>query len=216
MRRGPWPEPTLKRLESALDAVSGAVRSEPEVVALLVFGSYARGDFSRKSDVDLLILFAGSRQRERSAVAGRIRRLITEAEATYRLPMHLAPLLASVQDRATITPELLHDVWRDGVTLYAETATLALLRPHAMAPWAVVRFSIRGAQSDRVQLSRKLHGREGRAGIMQPPGQTLGRGALLVPVAQQGAVTRALDEAGATYDVLPVWREAEGPVGREA
>lgn len=208
MRRGPWPKATVERLQGALDAVTFTLRTEPDVVGVLVFGSYARGDFSRKSDVDLLILFAGRGQRERSSVATRIRRVISEAETTHRLPMHLAPLLAGVEDRATITPELLHDLWRDGVALYAHTAALALLRPSpsAMAPWAVIRFSIRGTQSERVQVSRKLHGREGRAGIVQPPGLTLGRGALLVPVAQQEKVTRTLDEAGATYDVLPVWR----------
>ena len=156
--------------------------------------------------MDLLVLFPGRGQRERSPVAARARKLIGEAESTHRLPMHLAPLLAGVEDRATITSELLHDLWRDGVALSAETAALALLRPDAVTPWAVIRFSIRGVQSDRVQLSRKLHGRDGRVGIVQPPGLTLGRGALLVPVAQQEQVTRALDEAGATYDVLPVWR----------
>lgn len=206
MRSGPWPEATLERLQAALDAVGCGLRAEPEVLGLLVFGSYARGDFSRKSDVDMLVLFPGRGQRERSPVAARVRTLISEAEATHRLPMHLAPLLAGVEDRATITPELLHDLWRDGVALSAETAALALLRPDAVMPWAVIRFSIRGEQSDRVQLSRKLHGREGRVGIVQPPGLTLGRGALLVPVVQQEQVTRALDEAGATYDVLPVWR----------
>jgi len=206
LRSGPWPEATLERLQAALDAISCGLRTEPEVLGLLVFGSYARGDFSRKSDVDLLVLFPGRGRRERSPVAARVRTLIGEAEATHRLPMHLAPLLAGVEDRAAITPELLHDLWRDGVALSAETAALALLRPDALTPWAVIRFSIRGEQSDRVQLSRKLHGRAGRVGIVQPPGLTLGRGALLVPVAQQEQVTRALDEAGATYDVLPVWR----------
>jgi len=207
LRRGPWPKATIERLQAALDAVAFTLRTEPDVVGLLVFGSYARGDFSRKSDVDLLVLFSGRGQRERSPVAARIRTVILEAETRHRLPMHLAPLLAGVEDRATITTELLHDLWRDGIALYAHTAALALVRPTGMAPWAIIRFSIRGTQSERVQVSRKLHGREGRAGIVQPPGLTLGRGALLVPVAQQDKVTRALDEAGATYDVLPVWRK---------
>jgi len=213
LRRGPWPESTLARLEGALDAISGGLRAESEVLGLLVFGSYARGDFSRKSDVDLLVLFPGSGKRERSPVAARVRKLVSEAETTHRLPMHLAPLLVGVQDRATITPELLHDLWRDGVALSADTAALALLQPDALTPWATIRFSIGGEQSDRVQLSRKLHGRAGRVGIVQPPGLTLGRGALLVPVAQEEQVTRTLDELGATYDVLPVWRE--GPSQRE-
>lgn len=87
LRRGPWPEPTLARLESALDSINCALRAEPEFLGLLVFGSYARGDFSRKSDVDLLVLFPGAGERERSPVAARIRKLVSEAETAHRLPM---------------------------------------------------------------------------------------------------------------------------------
>ena len=36
----------------------------------------------------------------------------------------------------------------------------------------------------------------------------LGRGVLLVPAAQQTALRQALDEAGVSYDVIPLWREA--------
>lgn len=208
LRRGPWPEPTLARLRSALDRITGGLRDEPEVLGLAVFGSYARGDFSRKSDVDLLVFFSGSARRERSPVAARVRRLISEVETAERLPMHLAPLLSGVEDSATLTAQLLHDLWRDAVVLYAEAPALALLRPSGLAPWAVVRFSLHGTPADRVRLSRRLHGMSGRGGIVKLPGLTLGRGALLVPVAQEEPVRGALDEAGATYDMITVWRES--------
>lgn len=208
LRRGPWPEPTLARLQAALDAIVAGMRAEPEVIGLVVFGSYARGDFSRKSDVDVLVLFPGAARRERPAAASRIRRLISEAETTQRLPMHLAPLLAGVEDRATLAPQLLHDLWRDGAVLYAEAPALALLRPAGLAPWAIVRFTLRGSQSDRVRLSRRLHGMGGRGGIVRLPGLTLGRGVLLLPVSQQEAVRATLDEAGATYDIVSIWRES--------
>jgi len=207
LRRGPWPEATIERLTAALDAIAGELRAESEVLGLLVFGSYARGDFNRRSDVDLLVLFTGRALRERSPLAGRVRKLIGAAETAQRLPMHLAPLLAGVEDRTALTPELLHDIWRDGVVLHADASTLALLRPTGLTPWAAVRFSVRGSQSDRVRLSRKLHGMSGSSGIVASPGLTLGRGALLVPVAQEEAVRTALDEVGATYDVVRVWRE---------
>lgn len=196
------------RLRSALDAVTVALRGEPEVLAIVIFGSYGRGDFSRKSDVDLLVLFPARGLPERSPTAARARKVIGEAEAQHRLPMHLAPLLAGAEDRATLTTELMHDIWRDGVVLYAKASALALLRPEGLIPWAIFRFSVRGTATDRVRLSRKLHGVTKGTGIVRPPGLTLARGAVLVPVAQEEAVRAALDEVGATYDHIPVWRAA--------
>ena len=208
-RSGPWPEAMLARVRGALDAIATAVRTEPDVLALMVFGSYARGDYGRKSDLDLLVLFSGRALPERSPVATRVRKVIGEAEATQRLPIHLAPLLAAVEDRATLTNELLYDIWRDGIVLYARSSALALLRPQALAPWAIFRYSARGSASDRVRLSRKLHGlTKGSGGVVRPPALTLARGAVLVPAVQEQEVRAALDEVGATYDHIPVWREA--------
>jgi UTP:GlnB (protein PII) uridylyltransferase len=56
LKRGPWPESTLKRLRQALEQISGELKHISRVDALVLFGSYARGDYRRKSDVDLLIL----------------------------------------------------------------------------------------------------------------------------------------------------------------
>ncbi len=207
-RRGPWPEAVIGRLTRALETIVRAAREEPEVIAVIVFGSYARGDFGRKSDLDLLVLFPGHAQRERTPTAIRIREAISRVETDERLPMHLAPLLVGVEDRATLTNELLHDIWRDGLVLHADASALALLRPEGLTPWAIFRFSVRNSASDRVRLSRRLHGLTKGAGLIQPPALTLGRGAVLVPAAQQDAVRAALDDAGATYDELAIWRAA--------
>lgn len=207
-KRGPWPDATLARLRIGLDRITRDLRERTEVAAIVLFGSYARGDFARRSDFDLLVLFFGRERPERTRAGKAARQLIGRYESELRLPMHLAPLLASIHDHQLLTPELLHDLWRDGIVLYAHASALALLRPGGMSAWALVRFSIRGTPADRVRLSRRLHGLGGRPGIVQLPGLTLGRGVLLVPASQQEAVRAALDDAGATYDLIPIWRAA--------
>ena len=215
LRRGPWPEKVIERLVAALDALAQRLRAYDEVAALILFGSYARGIFGRNGDVDLLVLLELIDSVETEAPAERTDtgctalRLVGEAEAEARLPMHLAPLLARVDRLTDLGPELLHDLWTDGVVLYARAHGLAGLQPEGLAAWTLVRFSAARAQPhERVRLSRRLHGARGRPGIVRPPALTLGRGALLVPAGQQQAVREALDEAGATYDLIPVWREA--------
>src|SRR6266516_3919006 len=51
---GLWPEATLARLAAALDDLVEQLRREPLVSGVVLFGSYARGDYGRSSDVDLL------------------------------------------------------------------------------------------------------------------------------------------------------------------
>jgi hypothetical protein len=186
-----------------------AVRGDEAVGVLAIFGSYARGDFGRKSDLDLLVVLRAGSEEERRATELRATTVIAQAELSARLPMHLAPLVVDGDRPEQIGSALLHELWTDAVILHATGSALALLRPVGLVPWTVVRFSLKGAApSDRVRLARQLHGLRGRPGTIRLPGLNLARGAALVPAEQSRAVRDALDDAGATYDLIPVWREA--------
>jgi predicted nucleotidyltransferase len=197
----------LLRLEEALRALTGALTRFDGVVGVVVFGSFARAEYGRRSDVDLLLLLAHDDASESSEIGRRLLRTVSEHESAWRLPMHLAPMLASARHPEELGTDLLHDLWGDGVVLYAEAAALAALQPDAMTPWTVFRFSLgKATASQRAGLSRRLRGTRQRPGIVRPPGVVLGRGALLVPPALESRVRDALDIAGATYDAIPVWR----------
>ena len=175
-----------------MDCLVRRLRADDSVVAVVVFGSYARGDFGRKSDLDLLILLRRSASREEASEAQRrVARVVGEVEGEKRLPIHLASLVAEAGDPDALGQDLLHELWTDGVVLYAEAAALAMLRPGGLAPWSVVRFSVKNAAPrDRVRLARRLHGQRGRPGIVRRPGLDLARGV-----------------TGAAYTIIPVWRE---------
>jgi predicted nucleotidyltransferase len=209
LRRGPWGKPVAERIEEALDTLTRRLRLDNAVVALLVFGSYARGEAGRTSDLDLLILLRSSlADAEHAEAETRVARAVADTEVAARLPVHLTPLIVEAGQRDELGSSLVHKLWVDGVILYAEAAALAELQPQGLCPWDVVRFSLPHVPPrDRVRLARRLHGRPGRPGIIHRPGLDLARGAALVPADQTRAVQDALDEAGATYDMIPVWRE---------
>jgi predicted nucleotidyltransferase len=203
---GPWPKPVLARLRQALVVLTTQAQVLDGVVGVVLFGSYARGEFGRKSDVDVLVLVQPGEvlPTVRSVVV----RIALEAETTHRLPMHIALLVAAAQTPDELGDDLLHALWSDGIILYAQAAALARLQPTGLAPWVVLRFSAAGlSPSRRVQLSRLVHGRaRGQLGKVQPPGLLLGRGAALVPPEQAAALRTLFDELGVVYDAVPVWR----------
>jgi predicted nucleotidyltransferase len=208
---GLWPEATLARLATALDDLVEQLRREPLVSGVVLFGSYARGDYGRSSDVDLLILFGDLDEPALSPVGRAVSQVVSRLEVAHRLPMHLAPLLASTDHPEQLGADLLHALWRDGIVLYAQAGALGRLLPrNNLSAWSLVRFHVAAAPAaERTQLSRRLHGRHpGQPGLVRPPSLVLGPGVLLLAAEQTAAVTHALDAAGATYDLLPVWREA--------
>jgi predicted nucleotidyltransferase len=208
LKSGPWGKAVAERIETALDNLVRTLRVDDSVVAIVVFGSYARGDFSRKSDLDLLILIQTASAAERAEAERRVASAVIDTETIGRLPVHLAPLILDVGSPEGLDSAFLHEVWTDGVVLYAELTALAGLQPTGLAPWDVVRFSLQGTlPRERVRLARRLHGTQGKPGIIRLPGIDLARGAALVPAEQGRAVRDALDEAGASYDLIPVWRD---------
>jgi predicted nucleotidyltransferase len=196
----------LDRLSRALNSVAEQAARTDGVTAIAIFGSYARAEHGLKSDVDLLVLVADGDAGE-TARRGMLE-AIGEAEVTELLPMHLAPLVVQASRPDDLGPSLLHSLWSDGVILFARAGWLARLQPTGLAPFALVRFaSSRASPSERVRLSRKLHGTGGRRGILGPGSLTLGPGVLLLPAGQLAPIRAALDEAGSSYDVIAVWRE---------
>src|SRR5207245_1226964 len=130
----------------------------------------------------LLILARRTADRSPDDVRGQIVRITLDAETTHRLPMHLTPLVADADMPGELGPDLLHALWSDGVVLFAEAAALVLLQPTGLSPWTVVRFSAAGLPAHKgVRLSRRLHGRGQRIGLVIPPAVELARGALLLP-----------------------------------
>lgn len=209
MRSGPWGKAVAERIEAALDDLVRQLRADAAVAALIVFGSYARGDFARKSDLDLLILLHAAGSAERNDAERRVVRAVVEAESDHRLPVHLAPLVTEATRPEELGSALLHNIWTDGVILYGEASALAPRQPRGLAPWSVVRFSLAGVPArERVRLAHHLHGTETRPGLIHLPGLNLARGAAFLSANQIRSVQNALDEAGATYDIIPVWWEA--------
>jgi predicted nucleotidyltransferase len=208
LRRGPWPEEVVDRLLITLDKLAKRLRTSEEVVGLILFGSYARGQYGRKSDVDLLVVLDTECPPEDTKVGRAALRLCGELEIEQRLPMHLAPLLVGVDRAPDLGPTLLHALWTDGVVLYGCASALARLQPTGLAPWTVIHFSTtRLPAADRVRLSRRLHGMGKNPGIVRPLVVILGRGTILAPSSQSQSIQDALDTAGASYEAIPIWRE---------
>lgn len=84
-----------------------AATAPPEIVAVYLYGSQARGTARPGSDVDIAVLFAGGAPRTLQNPA---RDLERELEESLRLPVEIVALNGA-------SPDLVHRIMRDGVVL---------------------------------------------------------------------------------------------------
>ncbi len=216
LRRGPWGENVTQRIETALLGLATQLGSLDGSVALIVYGSYARGEAGRQSDLDLLILFAETsllQHHEKEVLT-----LISQIESQGRLPVHISPLLGALDELDKLGDGLVHAVASEGVILFGQMSDLYCFVPQQPTPATVITFSLHNATpAVRMRLNRRLHGyaawrtRDGQrtqvsyTGLITPPSRSLGRGVLLVPGGRRAPVIEALEEAGATYTEANVW-----------
>lgn len=151
------------------------VRDLSGLQAVVLFGSFARGDVDRRSDIDLLLVL----DREVPAsVRSRIAAIIGELKPHREI----SPTLTNLKD---VDASFLRNVFREGKVLYGKL----LLSPEhlALEPRVLIAYDLTGVRAaDKVQISRLVHGFrsrkivEGKARIYEYPGLKGRQGAILI------------------------------------
>ncbi|HKZ48943.1 MAG TPA: nucleotidyltransferase domain-containing protein [Thermoplasmata archaeon] len=124
-----------------------AVRARIDPVAVVLFGSFARGEVRPDSDIDLLVV----------------------ADDRDTLPLHrvLARIVIELRPRRDVNalptnlrdmdPSFLRNVYRDGILLHG--ALLLTAEGLALEPRSLVSYDLsRLPPARRVRISRKVHG----------------------------------------------------------
>ncbi len=182
----------VKELASKIGRIRG-------VLAVIMFGSYAREEFDEGSDVDILVLFS-------------------DREA-YRLGRDEVWKLASMSEAfvqvITMTLEeinsspLLTSILRDGITLF-KRKDFDLREMIAFSPIALISYDLRDLDpTEKVKILHRLYGRRGKrmyVGIVeQLGGYKVGRSSFIVPYDRKRDVLDFLDEKEIPYVVRYLW-----------
>jgi len=118
-----------RRLSWALEEFSKRVfDSMPQVQCLVLFGSAARGEMMKTSDVDILVVVPNLPQESFNELMRYIDRLAREVAAVY--PLSLAPITMTAKDFEAALREkrrIAQDVLRDGLIFFGEDRYLMLL-----------------------------------------------------------------------------------------
>jgi len=188
-------------VESDLDRLVQSVASVEGVVAIILFGSRARGDYDQYSDYDLLVVFSDDE------VMWKNRRRLYENVG--RLGLFTQVLTRSVRELNEKTePTFRQNVLDHGVLLYLRYPFRAPAFAQNLKPMAIVRYSLKGlSQNEKMRVVYRLFGREdwgkGLRGLVgEKGGLKLGDGCFLIPLESLDAIVNVLRWYNVRFDVL--------------
>jgi predicted nucleotidyltransferase len=170
------------------------------VEAIVLFGSYARGDYAEGSDIDLLVLFRTKADLEKKS---------TEVYGiTAKSSLFFQVICMTLKELQSST--LLESVLRDGRILFSGQEARKLLTP-SYKPYALVTYSTANLSAkERVVFSQRLEGRRQKEyryeGLIHKlGGYKVGKGVLMVPSANLGTLAEHFEENKIQYSVRYVW-----------
>lgn len=150
--------------------------------AVILYGSFARGDVSPKSDIDLLLVF--DTKEEARKQEARAAEILTRA----RVKRIIVPTCVGIEELHG-SPDLTFNVLRDGKILYKRIGVE--MWPPAKAfggkPMITYEFDLAGlSHQKKVKLNRVLYGTQvGKYSykglVEQRGGYKLGKGVVMVP-----------------------------------
>jgi predicted nucleotidyltransferase len=191
----------------------------PNLRAAILFGSVVTGEFRRKSDIDVLLLFDTDHNPELGPEAGAALELAAEIAGRYDLAHSFSFVMENLRN-GSLDPHFLWEVAREGVVIWADpTLVLASKSQPGLEPALLVTYSTQGMTSrDKGALYRALYGYRvekktddkvyvsEKQGLIDKFGRRLGPGVVIVPARVADRLFGLLEKHGASYTTTKVWR----------
>jgi len=178
-----------------------AITKVEGVVAIILFGSRAKGNYNEHSDYDLLIVF------EDDEVMWRNRRKLYEN--TGKLGLFTQVLTRSIKELWGKTePTFLQSILKHGVILYLKYPLQAPAFLQKLKPMAIVTYELKGiTQNEKMRMIYRLFGKQTRKGIVyQRGGRKLGDGCFMIPMENLEETIQILKQNYVKFEVTTVYK----------
>lgn len=191
-------------VKSDLSDLVKAMANVEGVIAIILFGSRARGDYDEYSDYDLLVIF------EDEEVMWRNRKKLFENVGKLRLFTQV--LTRSIKEFAEKTePTFRQNILEHGKLLYLRYPFQAPAFCENLKPMAIVSYDMRRLpQAEKMKVVYRLFGKKGKGqsicGVVEENGGLrLGDGCFMIPIEGLEAITQMMSECGVQFKVLRIY-----------
>ncbi|MDI6738634.1 MAG: nucleotidyltransferase domain-containing protein [Nanoarchaeota archaeon] len=193
-------------VKNLLKKIASGISEIKEVKAILLYGSFARGDFTPRSDIDLFIITSKD---ARDKIESRV---ITIENLVQR---SIQPTIRTENQLKTTDSGLLQNIFREGKILflreYFEFPVPFLL---GQKPFIIYKFDIANLrQKSKARFNRELYGyKDGKYAyeglIHRANGNKLSAGCIIVPFSSKRMVEQFFRKKKVKTEGISVWKES--------
>ncbi|MEM2180576.1 MAG: nucleotidyltransferase domain-containing protein [Nitrososphaeria archaeon] len=191
-----------EKLEYDLNNLVEAISSIKEVLAIILFGSIARGDYDEYSDYDILVIFKDkeSMWKNWDELFKRVGRL--------NLLVHCIP--KSLEEFLKSEPTFLNEIFRNGKLLYIKYPFQAYMRPLDLKPYKLITYNMSGLrQEDKMKFYYKLYGKNSSSNIglvKKVGGIKVSEGCLLIPENSFEIIKEILNKFNVKFNIIEIYK----------
>ena len=192
-------------------------REIPDLKGVVLFGSAVKGEMSKKSDIDMLLLFDTGHNPEVGEEMKIALGIMGEIEKKYDLPYSFSFVTKNINDPEDVDPDFLWEVSKEGIIIWGDPDLKILKGKHpSLKAMMLIKYStkkLNSAQKSRINRSffgykYEIHKKKVYKGFKEGTLRReyrLAPSVLLVPAKLGDGVIKILKENGAEYELTKLW-----------
>lgn len=172
----------------------------PNLVGVILFGSVATGDVSKKSDIDLLLVFDCEHNPELGKESKIAVKIASDISQKYDMVHSFSFVMVNQRKMEEIEPDFLWNVSKEGILIRAKPEEIISKKPlPSLEPFILISYSTKElSQKNKRSLLRRLFGyNKNGTGLIDKKKEKLGPGTLLVRAEKLEKLKNIFD----TYEV---------------
>jgi len=189
----------------------------PNLQGAVLFGSAVKGEMSKKSDIDMLLLFDTDHNPEVGKEMKSILRVAGEIEKKYNLAHSFSFVTKNINETEDVDLDFLWEVSKEGIIIWGNPDLIILKgKPPSLKAMMLIKYStkkLNSAQKSRINRSffgykYEIHKKKVYKGFKEGTLRKeyrLAPSVLLVPAKLGDGVIKILKENGAEYETTKLW-----------
>ena len=177
----------------------------PNLVGVILFGSAVTGDISKKSDIDLLLVFDTNHNPEMGKEAEIAHKVASDISVKYDLPYPFSFVFVNKGNMIEIESDFLWNVVKEGVVIWGKPQDILMKSPHpSLEPLMLIKYSVKELnEKNKRKFLRWLY--TSKKKIIEKREEKLGPGVLLIKAEKFEETKRVFDKFNVKYSTKKIW-----------
>jgi len=177
----------------------------PNLIAVILFGSVVTGDLSKKSDIDVLLIFETDHNPEVGKEARTAHELATVISNKFDLHYPFSFVFLNKKNMSEIEPDFLWEIAKNGIVLWGKPQDVIMEMEHpSLEPLLLIHYSLKSLdEKQKRKILRWIY--TAKKKIIDKKKEKMGPGVLLIEAKKFEELKHIFDKFSVQYSFRKIW-----------